>query len=1008
MRCDSLFSEMACLVALCVASIMPTADGAAEDYPLPPDGGIIDVTKFGAVGDGKTDDTKAILKAFEQKGRDGAKALIYFPNGTYLVGGLANPDSPWCRGAITSHPRKGRRRVLVFGQSRESTILKLRDNCPGYDNPDAPRPVLSVGAAGPMDFGHQAHNFTIDTGRGNPGAVGMTFHTSNQGAATNIRILSSDPEHIGVIGLDLRKPNPGPSLIKNVEVDGFDIGIRNFFKGFSAALEHITLRNQRVCGITSDRLPICIRGLRSRNAVPVLRLETGQAFACVLDAVCEGGLPDAVAIENLQDGGLFVRDLAATGYGEAIRSTVGRTTRRAHGPKVDEFTSHPVITCVPGSATRSLRLRVEETPEPEWGDVADWASVEKFGAVSGDKQDDSAAIQKAIDSGAGTVYLPNGFYEIHRPVHVRGKVRRILCLGSILRAGVPEEGKAAFHIDDGETPVVVIEHFAPVMGDRESEFVRHNSTRTLVIRHGVFHGYTNTVPGGKVFLEDITGQRRFFTGQKVWCRQLNPEARGVGNANLVNREGDLWIFGLKTEGERTALHTIRGRTELLGIDVYPNNGTAGAPAFLCEDGRQSLCFSLDNGWISPDAGYEELVREVRGGKAISVWRGDAPKRGGDRDREGGTFIPLYVNAEATTAAKPGTELPETGTHRGDLGRTAHFPGKGPRKYHGRKWQVRTNPRYRLNGVPVVSGGVAYFGDKAGDFHAVDAITGKLKWKISQEERTGDAGPTPAVAHGKVYLGGWGVFRALEAETGKEVWRFATDGGTWFAPAVVGRTVVFTSAEGNIYAADAHTGFEQWRFHTRSGIASGPAVEGSTAYIGLRKGLVALDVTTGKEKWAFATGGSVCYPMVSDGVVYIAAEKIWAVEAATGKELWGRRIFPSKDPRLAMADGRIYISAPRGRSGIHVLDARTGETVDEIRFDDHGKGKNRHNTAVMIGPAIADGVMYYLQYGSWTMVAVDLKTKNRLWEEPCMGLGSAPFIIDGMLYFGIRGNMVALH
>ena len=55
----------------------------AENIAYPPDAGIVDVTKapYNAKGDGATDDTAAIQKAFNDYPE--RNAIIYLPNGVY-------------------------------------------------------------------------------------------------------------------------------------------------------------------------------------------------------------------------------------------------------------------------------------------------------------------------------------------------------------------------------------------------------------------------------------------------------------------------------------------------------------------------------------------------------------------------------------------------------------------------------------------------------------------------------------------------------------------------------------------------------------------------------------------------------------------------------------------------------------------------------------------------------------------------------------------------------------
>jgi hypothetical protein len=427
-----------------------------------------------------------------------------------------------------------------------------------------------------------------------------------------------------------------------------------------------------------------------------LRLAQADSFVVLVDAVLEGGAADATAIENLQDGGIFVRNAVVSGYATAISSTIGGKTSTVAAGKIDEWTSHGVRTCVPSSAGRSLGLAVEAPPDVAWGDPQkDWISVKAFkprvvkirdGNKMKDAEDWSGAIQEAIDSGKRVVYFPNGEYNISRTIVVRGRAQRIFGTQSLLRgvvtddspaleeiklspieamaasADMPaeeseeegEEGSAAtapvlrasfpgFRIEDGDGPVV-FEDIIATNGSQINRWFEHASKRALVVRRCSLGGYHNSVTGGKVFFEDTVISNLHFDHQKVWMRQWNPEAKGADRYNCINKGSDLWILGLKTEGPKVVIATLEGgRTEVLGGYVYPNRGSEGNPAFICVDGQQSLSYAEADGWISPDALYEEQVRETRDGKTYSLWRGDVPKRGGAETRLGGLFVPLSAS-----------------------------------------------------------------------------------------------------------------------------------------------------------------------------------------------------------------------------------------------------------------------------------------------------------------------------------------------------------------------------
>src|SRR5690606_7623789 len=141
------------------------------------------------------------------------------------------------------------------------------------------------------------------------------------------------------------------------------------------------------------------------------------------------------------------------------------------------------------SAGEVAHLPVKETPEVPWGDPAkDWANLLDFGADPAGAADASAALQKAIDSGAKTVYLPAGVnFRFGTPVEIRGPVQRIIGLEGRFTAG----GEAVWSLVDGkhpqnlpDAPVVVVERLGGPIGGTELR-LRHESARTLVVSSSI-------------------------------------------------------------------------------------------------------------------------------------------------------------------------------------------------------------------------------------------------------------------------------------------------------------------------------------------------------------------------------------------------------------------------------------------------------------------------------------------------------------------------------------------
>jgi outer membrane protein assembly factor BamB len=72
--------------------------------------------------------------------------------------------------------------------------------------------------------------------------------------------------------------------------------------------------------------------------------------------------------------------------------------------------------------------------------------------------------------------------------------------------------------------------------------------------------------------------------------------------------------------------------------------------------------------------------------------------------------------------------------------------------------------------------------------------------------------SPAVAAGVVFVGSDNDnLYALDATTGHERWRFATEGYQISSPAAANGVVYVGSSDGNVYALDAASGSELWRF-----------------------------------------------------------------------------------------------------------------------------------------------------------------------------------------------------
>jgi len=447
----------------------------------------------------------------------------------------------------------------------------------------------------------------------------LQFYSNNSGAVRNCRFIAAQPS--GAIGLDLgHRDMNGPLLVRNCEVQGFQQGISTGHAVNGQTFEHITLRDQSEVGFENAGQAISVRGLVSENHVPAIR---SYGSFCLIDAKLTGigAASKSPAIINYNHGRIFARDVDTSGYQRAlsdIDSPDWSAAVRADGPPcpgvpeqdVSEYFSEVPTSPFP-STKSSLRLEIEETPELIRDPPDSWANVNDFGADPTAQQDSAAAIQRAIDSGATTVFMP-GFYLLSKTIIVRSKVRSVVGTGG----WVDYEGKVKpdFRIAEGDSPIVQFEHFSFIHGGMEID-----TGRTIVLRSVSDCDLTNTskAEGGKAFFEDVVTHELKLRKQQLWARQLNIENEGT---HFLNDASDVWVLGYKTERGGTLLETRRGgRSEILGGFSYTTTAGKLAPMFINDN---ATIFAYFGEVCYNGEPFATLVRETRGNLTKNIQSGE--------------------------------------------------------------------------------------------------------------------------------------------------------------------------------------------------------------------------------------------------------------------------------------------------------------------------------------------------------------------------------------------------
>lgn len=606
----------------------------AEDWHfVPPAGsGVVNVKDYGAKGDGVNDDSDAIQEAIYKnidRNRYRSSPFIYFPNGTYKISKpIETKKEPygWSGG--------WRCGLTLIGETRSKTIIKLADGAPGYNDKNKRKWVIATGSesdkrnkkgqkpisgGGNRAFRHNIFNLTVDVGKNNPGAIGIDFIVSNRGSIDNVTIRA--PEGSGSIGVDMSRNWPGPGLINDVLIEGFDTGMKLRHYQYGMAFENIKMRGQRTIGIDNQHNVVVMRNVDFEGKVPFYKSTSGHSMLCLLDSKIKGvGTTGIAAIQSA--GCVNLRRDKFEGFGKVIQDLAKKNKKDlpANAEGVTEIASYDKGLKMSGDGSKPtpLHLPIEEIPviRPPVGDK--WVDGGSTGAE----------LQKVIDDGAEYIYIkPIKAVELTEPLIIRNKVKLIYGLNGFLKGG---KGKTAVIIDEGEAPVVLFENIY-VEG-----IVEHKSKRTFALKHGDLHGlsrdgsrfnYLASGPG-KTHIIDVIGAG-YVIGKdhKFWGRQVNAE---FGNAPLFTNSGTSCLLSFKMEsstrndkkgstGTPSFLNKDGGKLEIFGGLLYTLGSkkyhSPSVPAFTNEKGQIAVSFRKNG---IPATHYTKILRvdDFKNGKDV--------------------------------------------------------------------------------------------------------------------------------------------------------------------------------------------------------------------------------------------------------------------------------------------------------------------------------------------------------------------------------------------------------
>jgi outer membrane protein assembly factor BamB len=183
-------------------------------------------------------------------------------------------------------------------------------------------------------------------------------------------------------------------------------------------------------------------------------------------------------------------------------------------------------------------------------------------------------------------------------------------------------------------------------------------------------------------------------------------------------------------------------------------------------------------------------------------------------------------------------------------------------------------------------------------------------------------PRPILADGAVYVGaGDGTFHAVDAVSGRSKWRFATAGRLRNTAVAFGDAssprVAFGGGDHFVHVLDRRDGREIWRHDTGAEIDTAAVFDGARILVGNRGyGLFALAAETGELEWRNFFWGSwvESTPVLADGLIYVGSSdlrRVSAIDPADGRVIWRSDVFGWTWGTPLVVGDRIYAGAAGG-------------------------------------------------------------------------------------------------
>jgi outer membrane protein assembly factor BamB len=334
----------------------------------------------------------------------------------------------------------------------------------------------------------------------------------------------------------------------------------------------------------------------------------------------------------------------------------------------------------------------------------------------------------------------------------------------------------------------------------------------------------------------------------------------------------------------------------------------------------------------------------------------------------------------------------------------------------------------------VADGMVVYLDESGILQARDAATGRRKWTYPLKRGVRELLRPVPITQGLLFVmddfyegpnAGDGWLSAIDVQTGQERWQLPVGDETtdlWSAePGVADGVVFFESGFGttehSLSAANA-AGTLLWSVPVGTRLANVMAVEGGVLFAAVSNKaansdqstvrVFALDAASGHELWTISPPGDPRLWLSSgDGRLYFGTRngQLAALDEATGAALWEAEPLAGQLEQLSFSEGALYWADDE--NNLTALDPATGAQRWTQAID-----------GFIRSTPIASGGLVYVGDGNGALHALDSATGAEQWQvhtllhhafpdnEYFPNMEYAPAVESGVLYYSDTQYLIA--